>query len=284
MTLFYEVYKKEGLSSKAIAEFRKLVYDYYLNHRRTFPWREDPSPYKVFISEIMLQQTQAGKRTVAKFNEFLQAFPHFESLAKAPINDLLRVWQGLGYNRRALGLKKAAEIIVHEHKGVLPSTLKDLDDLPGIGPATASSISAFAFNLPVTFIETNIRSLYIHFFFPDAQGVSDSELLPFVEATLDYSNPREWYSALMDYGSMLKKQIGNTSVRSKHYSKQSAFEGSDRQLRGLILKALITSPLSKDQLLAKVSRDRTLRIAETLIKEGFIAFDGDKYSIIGTLK
>lgn len=284
MTLFYELYKKEGLSTKVIAEFRNLVYNYYSNHRRTFPWREDPSPYKVFISEIMLQQTQAGNRTITKFNEFLQVFPHFESLAKTPIPDLLRVWQGLGYNRRALGLKKSAEIIVETYGGVLPSTLKELDALPGIGYATACSISAFAFNAPVTFIETNIRSLYIHFFFPQSQSVSDSELLPFVEATLDESNPRKWYSALMDYGSMLKKQVGNTSVRSKHYTKQSAFKGSDRQLRGSILKALIDSPLSKDQLLAKLSDDRAIRIAEILIKEGFIVLDGNEYSITGALK
>lgn len=279
MTFFYVLYKKEGLSPGVIGAFRELVYSYYAQHKRVFPWRTNPDPYTVFISEVMLQQTQAGQRTIVKFNEFMERFPTFESLAKAPLGDLLRVWQGLGYNRRALALKKAAEIIVSEHQGKLPPTIEGLDALPGIGYATACSISAFAFNAPVSFIETNIRSLYLHFFFPGQQSISDAELMPFIEATLDRAQPREWYSALMDYGSMLKKEVGNASVRSKHYTKQSTFEGSNRQLRGRILKTLTDRSLTRPDLLKEIDDTRTLRIADTLVKEGFLSFTEDRYGV-----
>lgn len=165
-----------------IVHFQKRVYDYYEQNARVFPWRSEVSDYRVFISEVMLQQTQAGTRTIEKFNRFVQRFPDFESLASASLRDVLEVWKGLGYNRRALWLKQAAEIIVKDHKGILPRTVEDLDTLPGIGLATACSISAFAFNAPTVFIETNVRTVFLHHFFAGKSDVSDDELLPLVES------------------------------------------------------------------------------------------------------
>ncbi len=253
--------------------FRETVMTYYSEHKRSFPWRDAPSPYNVFISEVMLQQTQAGRRTIDKFNAFIDRFPDFASLASAPLSDILSLWQGLGYNRRALALKKAAEIIVREHNGVLPTNVEKLDDLPGIGYATACSISAFAFNMPVTFIETNVRTVFIHHFFPGRLDVRDDELKPFVEQSLEGIEPREWYSALMDYGTYLKKTQGNISRRSKHYTKQSRFEGSDRQLRGAILRLLSKKgrcELSDLNELSSGAHEKVERVVDALVREGMI--------------
>ena len=264
-----------------IVEFRNVVYDYYLRSKRSFPWRDEVTPYRTFISEVMLQQTQAGGRTIEKFNAFVKTWPDFESLAMASLADILKLWQGLGYNRRALMLKKAAEIIVRAYKGNLPSTVAELDALPGIGKATACSIVAFAFNVPVVFIETNIRSVFIHHFFPGRTDISDRELMPLVEQALDRENAREWYSALMDYGSSLKKLVGNESRRSKHYAKQSKFEGSDRQIRGEILKLLSGQDLISLNEALKLHEDtgRINGIIEGLVSEGMLIKTGDSLRI-----
>lgn len=258
------------------AAFQEDVYAYYRVHKRSFPWREHATPFRVFISEVMLQQTQAGQRTIEKFNAFIERFSDFETLANAPLSDILKVWQGLGYNRRALMLKKAAELVVRDYKGLLPSTVEELDLLPGIGYATACSISAFAFNKPVVFIETNIRTVFIHHFFPNRSDVSDSELMPLVESTLDRKNVCEWYSALMDYGAFLKKSVGNESKRSKHYAKQSKFEGSDRQIRGEILRKLsIQGTIEVGGLHLYESNEKRIgRIIEGLVTEGLISKEG----------
>ena len=252
--------------------FQQHIYDYFNKQGRTLPWRSHPTPYNVFISEVMLQQTQVP-RVIQKFEEFMKVFPDFATLAKAQLPELLKVWSGLGYNRRALNLKKAAQIIIDQHNGNLPESIQELDALPGIGPATAASIAAFAFNKPVVFIETNVRSVFIHHFFAGQQQVTDTQLLPLVEKTLDRANARKWYSALMDYGSMLKKQQDNPSQKSKHYTKQSKFIGSDRQIRGALLKLFISNPsLTHSQVLAQLPFDasRINIILKDLKEEGFI--------------
>jgi len=227
-------------SVKDLRQFKKTVWDYYRAHRRDFPWRRNINPYRVLVSEIMLQQTQVSRGEV-KYREFLKKFPSFSALAKASNADVLMAWQGLGYNRRALYLKRAAEVVVNEYKGKLPSNPAALVKLPGIGIYTAGAVCAFAFNKPVVFIDTNVRRVFIHHFFNDREGVSDVELVPLVEATLDKENAREWYSALMDYGSMLGAKEENANKRSAHYVKQSKFEGSLRQVRGKIVKHVTSS-------------------------------------------
>ncbi|HSQ21843.1 MAG TPA: A/G-specific adenine glycosylase [Coriobacteriia bacterium] len=191
----------------------------------------------MLVSEVMLQQTQVA-RVVPKYAEFLSPFPTAEALAEASLDEVLRVWRGLGYNRRALALKRAAEVIVAEYDGRVPDTLEGLMALPGIGHATAAQILAFAFGVGVPFIETNIRSVYLHEFFGDAEDVPDSAILPLVDATMDRERPREWFWALMDYGTHLKATRPNPSRRSRHHVRQGRFEGSNRQLRGRLLAAL----------------------------------------------
>jgi A/G-specific adenine glycosylase len=191
-----------GCSERAVALFRRLICDHFRRHGRDLAWRRTRDPYRIFVSEIMLQQTQVP-RVEARYPEFIAAFPDFGSLAAAPLRDVLAVWQGMGYNRRARALKESAERVVREFGGRLPEDESVLATFPGIGPATAASIAAFAFNHPVVFIETNIRRVFIHCFFADAEGVRDRDIIALVQRTLLPDHSREWYWALMDYGSMI---------------------------------------------------------------------------------
>ncbi len=267
------------LTAAQVSRFRKKVYDHFAQAGRVLPWRKRPTPYRVLVSEIMLQQTQV-ERVIEKYREFLAAFPDFSSLAKAPLPRLLRIWSGLGYNRRALALKALAQKIVDEHQGRLPSKLELLLTLPGIGPYTAGAVCAFAFNKPAVFMDTNIRRVYIREFFHDREKIHDEELVPFVQRTLDARNPRKWYNALMDYGAALKKEQGNPNQKSAHYTRQSPFENSNRQVRGTILKALVTeSSLSPAQIKKKTGMDAE-RIKKNLLlleKEGFIKKKGRSF-------
>lgn len=260
------------LSPSRLRFFQKTIYAHYRSHGRDLPWRRSVTPYRVLVSEIMLQQTQV-ERVKAYYEKFLRTFPDISSLAAAPLRDVLAVWSGLGYNRRALALKRAAERITQEFGGRVPSDAEVLATLPGIGRATASAIRAFAFNKPVVFVETNIRTVFIHFFFRSRKTVSDNEILALVEQALDAKNPCEWYYALMDYGAMIKKTAGNAGQRSAHYAKQLKFEGSNRQLRGAVLKAVTGSrAMTEREIAKKVGEDaeKVRAVLCQLEKEGFI--------------
>lgn len=260
-------------------EFQETVWEYYRKHGRDLPWRRaEPDgsfdPYKIMVSEIMLQQTQAA-RVIPKYQEFLTLFPTVQSLAKAPLSDVLKTWSGLGYNRRAKFLWQASQAI----KAEFPHTLEGLVALSGIGANTAGAILAYAYNQPVVFIETNIRSVFIHHFFADKTDVHDKELLPLVEAALDYEHVREWYWALMDYGVYLKATIGNTSRNSKHYAKQSTFHGSKRQIRGQVIKMLTREPLSYETLSEHVMDPRLDGVLADLMKEQLIRANDQLYRL-----
>jgi A/G-specific adenine glycosylase len=265
-----------------ISAFKKTVKTYYRKHRRDLPWRpphdalnkravSGPWPYRILISEIMLQQTQV-ERVLPKYEQFIKQFPSFEALANASTADVIRAWQGLGYNRRALALKRAAEVVVKEHGGVLPSSAEALVTLPGIGTYTAGALLAFVWNKPTTMIETNIRNVFIHHFFPRSKKVSDAKLLPLIEAAQDTKHPRDWYYALMDYGSFLKRTVGNATRSSTNYKKQSRFKGSRRELRGHILRELTVKKRTIDELYRSSGRKllETRSVLDALIAEGLI--------------
>lgn len=270
----------------AAEEFVSRVWRHYEEHGRgDLPWRRTTDPYDVLVSEVMLQQTQVT-RVAPKYEAFMRDFPTVESLASAPLDRVLGLWQGLGYNRRALALKRAAEIIVTGHGGVVPPTLEGLTALPGVGHATAAQVLAFAFDIGVPFIETNIRSVYLHEFFPGTDDVPDSAILPLVEVTLDAERPREWFWALLDYGAHLKATGANPSRRSRHHTRQSRFEGSNRQLRGRILAMLAEqTPSSGSQdadaiaALVGFESDRVATALEALQSEGFVVWDDGRWRL-----
>jgi A/G-specific adenine glycosylase len=261
--------------------FRKLIYDHYHTHGRCLPWRQTADAYSIFVSEIMLQQTPV-ERVLGKYEGFIRAFPDFPSLAAASLDRVLREWQGLGYNRRALALTKAAELISGEFGGRLPPSVDLLAKLPGIGRTTASAVAAFAFGIPVVFIETNIRTVFIHFFFPERERVSDRQIMPLLESALDRTDPRTWYHALMDYGAMLKRTGERAHRKSTGYHRQSPFPGSDRRVRGAILRILLERKgLSEAALVRALGEpeERVRRILADLEKEGFLRVSGGALAI-----
>lgn len=224
----------------------------------------------------MLQQTQV-ERVMPKYKNFLKRFPTLSVLADAPLSAVLKEWQGLGYNRRAKMLHDAARALVAEHKGHFPKSKEVLMKLPGIGPYTASAVRVFAFNEPETLIETNVRSVFIHHFFPKKKKVLDAALLPFIAASVDVKKSREWYSGLMDYGSHLKQTAGNASRRSAHHASQKPFKGSDREVRGAILKMLAEKTRNKEGLFKlPFSRSRIETQYMKLLSEGLISFSGGR--------
>ena len=261
-------------SSVSITTFQDKIWRYYHDFGRDLIWRHDPSPYEVVVSELMLQQTQVS-RVSERFPRWMLKFPSIEALASATVADVLEEWQGLGYNRRALFLHRIAQAVVTQYGGLLPTEQSELVKLPGIGINTAGSIAAFAFNLPVVFIETNIRRVFIHEFFIDVEVVSDTDLMPLIGESLDHENPREWYYALMDYGSYLSKIVPNPNRRSKNHAVQSTFMGSRRQIRGEVLRQLMTGSKSTFEIMDL----RLAEVLDSLVKEGFIESNNKVYSL-----
>lgn len=253
-----------SLSKPQIHSFQETVWAYFAAHPRDMPWRSDPSPYHVLVSELMLQQTQVS-RVLPKYKAFLQQFPTAASLAEAPLAAVLVAWNGLGYNRRAKFLQAAAIKIVHDFDGQVPSTMSDLVSLPGVGKNTAGAILAYAFNQPVVFVETNIRTVFFHHFFADRDDIDDKEVQLLVEQTVDREHPREWYWALMDYGAHLKSTAGGRNAHSRQYTRQSKFEGSHRQLRGEVVRRLVNGADVQD-----LQDERLPLVIDELLREGFI--------------
>lgn len=248
--------------------------------RNDLPWRQTRDPYRILVSEIMLQQTQA-ERVRGYFKSFLEKFPTLEDLAGAPAAEVLIAWQGLGYNRRALALRRTAQEVLSGHGGKVPHDEKALLALHGVGPYTAGAVRAFAWNQPGSLLETNVRAVYIHHFFRGRDGVTDRELLPIIEATADRENPREWWWAVMDYGAFLKSTAGNATRRSATYAKHKKFAGSDRQLRGKIISLLAQKPRTFAQVREATGEpaERVKALLAKLSQEGFLTYNARKYAL-----
>lgn len=279
----------KNISENERRAFQKKIWNHYRKQGRTLPWRPpvlkfrkdgNLDAYKVLVSEVMLQQTQVD-RVIPKYAAFLKKFPNIRTLARSSLSEVLTLWQGLGYNRRAKALKLLAEVVMREHKGVLPKTKEALMALPGIGEYTAGALLVFAHNLPAVFIETNIRSVFIHSFFPKKKSVSDKDIFPLIATTLPLKNYREWYYALMDYGASLKKHHPNPNRKSAGYVRQSPFKNSERRIRGFIIKKLLGDPQTL-AVLSKEMREPLKRVeknAAALIAEGFIQKTGKWLSL-----
>lgn len=234
------------------------------------PWRSDVRPYYILISEVMLQQTQVT-RVVPKFMAFITRFPDIEAFASAPLSSVLELWSGLGYNRRAKYVWQAAQMIVGDLNGVFPSDPRQLQRLPGVGVNTAGAIAVYAFNQPAYFIETNVRTVYMHHFFAAKTTVHDKEILAKLQDTLDLESPRDFYWALMDYGTLLKASGLRLNSQSQHYKKQAPLEGSVRQMRGELIRRLLESKVQLSELEREFVSDPRFQPAfEGLVRDGLV--------------
>ncbi len=248
--------------------FRRGIYDYYRHWGRSFPWRQTDDPYRILLSEMMLQQTQTS-RVLPKYRQFLLRFPDLRDVADAALSEVFSLWQGLGYNRRAQALHR----IARETGGILPDAEEDLLKLPMVGPATAAALQAFAWGRPALYLETNIRRVLLHVFFRQQDRVTDRQLYRLLSQLVDEEDPRRWYYALMDYGVFLRQAVENPNRRSAHYAKQAPFADSNRQVRGSILLVLNEKgPASVEELAGLVSfpRERVLKAMDQLCREGMV--------------
>lgn len=269
-------------SALPMKKFLTDLKKFYKTHKRSsLPWRHTRDAYKILVSEIMLQQTQVD-RVVPFYTKFIKKFPTARKLATASLSGALKEWQGLGYNRRAQFLHEAAKMIEGEYKGKFPTDVTEIEKLPGVGHYTSRAVAAFAYNAPEVFVETNIRTVFISRLNVEG-GVSDKEVILLVEKALKQSKmpPRDFYAALMDYGSFLKKSGVRVNNKSVHYTKQSKFEGSTRQLRAAIVRELLKQPSTTTQLTKGLEKKQTAieRELQNLLKEKMIQKKAQKYFI-----
>ena len=259
-----------------MTEFTDFIEEKGRELYRPMPWREDTRPYFVLVSELMLQQTQV-ERVVPKFEAFIKQFPNEKALAAASLAEVLHLWSGLGYNRRAKFLHEAAKMIVNDMNNLFPSTKETLLKLPGVGANTAGAILAYAFNKPAIFIETNVRTVYFYHFFPGGDKVDDNEIMCLLEQTLQES-PRDFYYALMDYSTWLKRQKLGNVAQSRHYKKQSVLKGSLREMRGRIIRELVHGEMTAAQLQQQLISDERFESALTgLLRDGLLQQKGENF-------
>lgn len=255
-----------------VSAFQKAILAFYSKNRRNFPWRETQDAYEIMVSELMLQQTQT-QRVIPKYLTWLQLFPTVSALSEATLEQVLTAWNGLGYNRRAKFLWHAAQEVQRKNNGIVPNTADELRQLPGIGEYTANAILAFAFNQPTIVLETNIRTAILHHFFKDSvEKVSDKQIKDMLGQVIDKKNPRDWYYALMDYGSWLKSEGVDYFHKQKSYTKQKPFKGSERFVRGyLIRETLKLKTLNiKAVKIPGYEQKQIVKVASDLIKEGLL--------------
>lgn len=274
------VLRVNTLLAAPLAGFRRTVWNYYRVHgRHDLPWRQTHDVYRILVSEVMLQQTQV-ERVVPLYKNFIKQFPTAKSLAAASLGEVLKCWQGLGYNRRAKMLHNAAkELIVRKI-----TSISELETLPGVGPYTARAVAAFAWNAEGIVIETNIRTVVIHHFFSNKEKVSDAEIEKVLMQALPKGKSREWYSALMDYGAYLKRSGISHNAKSKGYVKQSKFVGSLREARGALLRELAEGAAGSVRLAGLLGADRRVQMhtaLEALVAEGLVEKDGRNYTLAG---
>lgn len=272
----------EEFSAEAVRSMVERVLESRERLYRDFAWRRTSDPYAVLVSEVMLQQTQT-QRVIKYFDRWIQLFPTFDALASAAQVDVLEAWQGLGYNRRCLALHRCAREVSERYHGVCPQSFEELVALPGVGPATAAGVRAFAFNERSAYLETNVRAVMLHELWPESEGVSDKAVMAAVEAAAAIAeeldvDARVWNYALLDYGAWLKKTFPNPSRRSKHHAKQSAYEGSRRQKRASLLREVLAAPGGTAKTYAHLCK-LDVEVAEdvlgSLIEEGFVCRSDD---------
>jgi A/G-specific adenine glycosylase len=268
---------KKNIPKKSVAGKDRVFVTQVSNYYRTsgkhsLLWRHGITAYRILVSEVMLQQTQVG-RVMPKFTTWMKRYPTLTSLRSGTMKDVLTLWQGLGYQRRAKSL-----FMIAQKYNRIPNTFDELLTLPGIGVYTASAICAFAYNKfahPV--LETNIRTALIEYFHKNEDKVDDDclyEDLRRLEGVGEVMSlgARNWYYALMDFGANLKANNVSHNTKSIHYRKQTAYKGSVRELRAKILFAITKGESIPDD-------TRTTYVIAQLIKEDYIIKSGTRYTL-----
>lgn len=271
-----------------IPAFRVHILSWYRKNGRDLPWKRTKNPYRILVSEVMLQQTQVS-RVERTYRAFLRMFPSLRKLASASDADLLQAWKGLGYWRRAVALRETARRISKDHRGRIPHDPSLLQSFPGIGPYTARAVSCFAFGNSEAFLDTNIRRVYLHFFFKGKESVRDEEILSLARRAVWKRDPRTWHYALFDYGAtVLKNDPANR--KSASYKRQSRFQGSFRQFRAIALRRVLEGKRRKvpGKILRKELREQMRkrgavhapsRVLESLCRDGLLKERGGEYSV-----
>ena len=280
-------------------QFQRHILKWYRHNRRDLPFRtivrwhnNEPrypqklnrnlTPYHILVSEIMLQQTQIP-RVLEKFPQFIEAFPNWETLARTDTQKLFKIWQGMGYWRRAKYLRECAGAVENVYGGTLPKEPEALMTLPGIGHYTAHAVTCFAYQNPKAFIDTNIRRVFINAFFADKQNVTDKEILPIAQNAVWTPNPREWHYALMDYGSLVLGNTRSLNKQSRHYARQSKFEGSFRSYRAEVIRYLTQNKKASQKAIhthLSNSPYKTKEILVALAKDNIIHKKGSGWELI----
>lgn len=232
-------------SQKKVKEFQHTIFSWWEKNKRDLPWRRTHDPYRIFISEIMLQQTQVS-RVLPKYQEFLDLFPTVSALAQASPAGVLRVWKGLGYNRRALYMLKTARIIRDKYNGHFPSRYELLITLPGMGVYTARALLVFAYKQDVAMVDTNIRQIITHFFFRDTPQ-RPAVIQSAADALVPKGKSWEWHQALMDYGALAMSNAKCQMINKK--KKSIPFRESNRFYRGRIIDQLRLGNTSRSALI-----------------------------------
>jgi A/G-specific adenine glycosylase len=258
---------------------------WYRPRRAAYPWRTTADPYRILVSELMLQQTQAS-RVMPAYESFFERFPTLPSLAAAPRAEVVRAWAGLGYNRRAVSLSEAARVIVREHEGAVPSDPELLKRLPGVGPYTAAAIASIAFGVPVAAIDVNIRRVIARLRL-GRDDADDGDVRAAANRWLDRDHPGSWNQALMDVGREHCRPVPRCdgcplapSCRFRRSGRpplsprraQGRFEGSTRQLRGAVVRRLRADPASVGALVKATasSRERVAAAVRSLVRDGLV--------------
>jgi len=245
--------------------FQRRILSWYKKNKRDLPWRKTTNPYRILVSEIMLQQTQVD-RVIPYYLKFIKKFPDLETLAKADKKLVLQHWSGLGYNNRVLRLQQLTQILIKNKKSI-PQTAEELLQLPGIGAYTANAVLAFAFNKEVPVLDTNIRRVLMHeLTLPE--HIDIKKLKKIAQSYILKGKSRLWHNALMDYGALVltAKKTGIAPL-----SKQSAFKGSDREVRGFIIKTLLKEKrISINKIKKSFPEKNILSIAKKMEKENLI--------------
>lgn len=265
------------ITPSQIKRFHKKIFSYYAKNKRELVWRKTTDPYKILLSELMLQQTQVS-RVEHYYIEWTQHWPTIHELAKASRSEVLKMWMGLGYNNRAVRLHKAAQVISTTYKGDVLAAMKNYTEIPGVGRYTAHAVQIFADNADMVTVDTNIRRILLHEFSLPEES-TDDELWTLAQRCLPKGESREWHNALMDYGAQFLT-AKTTGIKPKTH--QSKFKGSDRQIRAQILRLLLDKPQTIIALQSslKIQEDRLYTILSKMKRDGLVTQKSNTYKLV----